>query len=152
MKTNPCPKPALHGWLYLMKVYNIAARCMEQELKEKGMTLPRFEIISQLGVEEDGCTQENLCNKLFVTKGNISGLLDRMVKEGWVSRETNPSNRRCNRIQLTPRGRKIYQSVVPKRESCLAKMFSKLKPREQNELNGLLEKLLESVKYHTGGG
>ena len=152
MRTHPCPKPALHAWLHLMKVYYVAARCMEQELKEKGMTLPRFEIISQLGVEESGCTQDSLCDKLLVTKGNISGLLDRMVKVGWVQRDADPCNRRCNRVQLTPRGRKIYRSVMPKRESCLSKMFSRLNRKEQDQLNNLLEKLLESVKYHTGGG
>jgi DNA-binding MarR family transcriptional regulator len=152
MRTHPCPKPAVHGWLYFMRVYYIATRCMEQELKEKGMTLPRFEVIAQLGVQDDCCTQESLCDKLFVTKGHISGLLDRMAKEGWVSRETDPVNRRRNRIQLTPRGRKIYQAVVPKRESCLNKMFSQLDRHEQEGLNKLLEKLLESVKSHTGGG
>src|SRR5579863_9900563 len=98
IRTDHCPKPAVHGWLHLMKVYHLTARCMEQKLAERSMTLPRFEVIAQLGVEEDGCTQECLCEKLFVTKGHISGLLDRMVKEGWVSRETDASNRRRNKI------------------------------------------------------
>src|SRR5437588_6575402 len=131
MRTDPCPKPALHGWLYLMKVYYVAARCMEQSLHKEGMTLPRFEVIAQLGVEDGGCTQECLCDRLFVTKGHISGLLDRMAKEGWVTRETDPANRRCNRVLLTSQGRKIYQNMVPKRESCLNTMFSKLDTGEQ---------------------
>ena len=135
-----------------MKVYYVAARCMEQRLHEAGMTLPRFEVIAQLGVEEGGCTQECLCDRLFVTKGHISGLLDRLAKEGWVTRETDPANRRCNRVRLTAKGRKIYENIVPKRESCLNKMFSKLGPDEQHQLNGLLEKLLDSVQSNIGGG
>ena len=152
MKTNVRPQPAVAAWVNLVRVYYILARCAEQELKQKGITLPRFEMISQLGTQEGCCTQESLCDKLLVTKGHISGLLDRMVRERLVSRETDPCNRRCNRIQLTPRGRKIFQEMVPRRDSCLNKMFSKLKVQEQISLNKLLERLLESVKSNMGGG
>jgi DNA-binding MarR family transcriptional regulator len=89
--------------------------------------------------------QDTLCEKLFVTKGNISGLIDRMAEEGLVSREEDPTNRRCNRIELTDRGKKIFQKVVPDHEECIDHMFSVLTRQEQTQLKELLRKLVKSM-------
>jgi MarR family 2-MHQ and catechol resistance regulon transcriptional repressor len=151
MRTKETASPAVLTWIYVVRVYYLVARCAEQELKAKGMTLPRFDLIAQLGVQKGCCTQDTLCEKLMVTKGHVSGLIERMVKEGWVSRETDPSNRRCNRIQLTPRGHRVYEEVMPKRNSCMDRMFSKLNRRQQMQLTDLLRKLLESVQSSMGG-
>ncbi len=151
MKTNGASEPAVLAWIYILRIYTLVARCADQELKKKGVTLSRFDVIAQLGIREECCTQGDLCDELLVTKGHVSGLLDKMVKEGLMTRETDPSNRRCNRVQLTPRGRRIFQEMIPCRDSCVERMFSQLRRREQITLKDLLGKLLESVKSHRGG-
>ena len=128
-----------------MRVYAFVTRCAERELRKEGLTLPRFDVIAHLGVKEECFSQDDLCEKLLVTKGNISGLIDRMAEEGLVSREEDPKNRRCNRIELTDRGKKLFQKVVPEHEGCIDNMFSVLTRQEQTQLKDLLRKLIKSM-------
>jgi DNA-binding MarR family transcriptional regulator len=128
-----------------MRIYAFVTRCAERELRKEGLTLPRFDVIAHLGAGEECFMQDTLCEKLFVTKGNISGLIDRMVEEGLVSREEDPENRRCNRIQLTDQGKKIFQKVVPEHEDYIDGVFSALTRQEQTELKELLRKLIKSM-------
>jgi DNA-binding MarR family transcriptional regulator len=151
MKTAaPDLKPSVLAWVYLMRIYCLVARCADKELKVTGLTLPQFDVITQLGALEGCCTQEALCDRLLVTKGNVSGLVSRMVQEGLVSRQEDPANRRCNRVQLTAKGRRLFEAVGPDHEACLDGMFSTLSAKEQEQLRDLLGKVLVNVRAKAG--
>lgn len=136
--------PAIIAWIYVMRLYNLVGRCAQRDLARHGLTLSRFDIIAQLGAlgVEDCCSQGALCDRLLVTKGNVSGLLHRMVGEGLVSREEDPENRRCNRVRLTAKGQRLRDAVVPEQEACIDGMFSVLSRTEQEQLRNILRKLL----------
>lgn len=144
--------PSVLAWAALSRIYALVARCVEKDLTAKRLTLPKFEVIAQLGMIQKGCSQEALCERLLVTKGNVSGLISRMVKEGLVLREESPSDRRCNCIRLTARGKKIFQEVAPEHKACLDHLFSKLGPKEQVQLKNSLLKLLRCAKEKAGYG
>lgn len=143
--------PALAAWIHFMRIYSLVTRCAERELSRHGLTLPRFDIIAQLGAIEECCNQGVLCDRLLVTKGNVSGLIQRMLGEGLVSREEDPANRRCNRVRLTVKGQKLRSAVVPEQEACIGKMFSVLSKAEQEQLRGLLKKLLCHISSAESG-
>lgn len=142
--------PCVCAWTTLGRIYALVARCVEKDLKARRLTLPKFEVLAQLGTIEEGCSQEALCERLLATKGNISGLISRMVKEGLVLREEDPSDRRCNCIRLTDRGKKLFREATPEHRACLEQLFSRLAKREQAELNELLLKLLSCAKEKAG--
>jgi DNA-binding MarR family transcriptional regulator len=150
MRTKRRLTPPVELWVSLLRVHTLVARCAGSELAARGVTLARFDVIAELALEEACCSQGALCERLLVTKGQVSILVDRMVREGLLKRWTDPENRRCNRVSLTPRGRRVFEEIVPMRESCLERMFSKLSRRQQVELKDLLCKLLDSVKERAG--
>ena len=139
-------KPSVLSWIYMMRIYSLVTRAAERELRAEGLTLPRFDVIVQLGALEGCCTQESLCDKLLVTKGNVSGLIQRMMVEGLVTRREDPENRRCNRVQLSENGKRLFRKVVPDHEGCIDALFSGLSRREQAELSELLGKLLAYIR------
>jgi DNA-binding MarR family transcriptional regulator len=146
MRTVTPSKTALQAWVHLFRIHALVTRCAEKRLKAKGITLPQFEVLAQLGSLEGCCTQEVLCDKLLVTKGNVSLLVSRLVEDGLVSRTPDPEDRRCNRVALTEKGRTLYQELVPDHEACLEEMFAGLHEKEQGSLEGLLAKLWTAVK------
>jgi len=129
-----------------MRVYALMTRCGEKILKEHGLTLVQFDVIAQLGAMDECCTQGALCEKLMVTKGNISGVIDRMAKEDWLMRVEDETDRRCNRIHLTAKGKKIFEKVVPSHEGWVDEMFSLITRQEQSKLRDILRKLLKGLK------
>jgi MarR family 2-MHQ and catechol resistance regulon transcriptional repressor len=78
---------------------------------------------------------------LVVTEGNVTQLLDKLEKQGLVTRHADG---RCNRRGLTIEGRRLYQEVRPEQNRLIAKRFAVLTPREQEELRRLLRKLSRS--------
>ena len=60
------------------------------ELKALGLSIPQFDLLSTL-TEREGMSQQELAEQLYVTKGNVSGLLDRIVEAGLVEPARSPA-------------------------------------------------------------
>ena len=66
--------------------YNKSIRETNQHLKEWNVSAAQFDVLAQVG-GHDRLTQQELGNKLFVTKGNITQLLNKMEQLEWIRRE-----------------------------------------------------------------
>ncbi|HME85233.1 MAG TPA: MarR family transcriptional regulator, partial [Roseiarcus sp.] len=52
-----------------------------ERLRLIGISIPQCDVLTTLS-EEEGVSQQELAKRLYVTKGNISGLLDRLESAG----------------------------------------------------------------------
>ena len=59
--------------------------------------------------EQEGVSQQELATRLYVTKGNISGLIDRLAEAGLVERRST-ADRRQHAIYLTEAGRRMAEN------------------------------------------
>ncbi len=99
------------------------------------VTLARLE-------EAGGVSQRRLMDELGLTSGTISVRMDRLVAEGLVRREPDPGDRRNVRITLTHAGRELFERVAPTHLANERRLLSPLSTREEEQLAGLLRKLL----------
>ena len=97
------PDP-MRVWFRFVRLHRRAAGAVAAALKEIGLSIPQFDLLSTL-TEQEGLSQQELAERLYVTKGNVSGLVDRMVEAGLVERRASPDDRRSNALHLTERGR-----------------------------------------------
>ena len=58
-----------------------------ERLRLIGVSIPQCDVLTTLS-EEEGVSQQELAKRLYVTKGNISGLLDRLESAGLVERRS----------------------------------------------------------------
>lgn len=133
------------GWLRLARVYGKVGRETGRHLRRFGLTQAQFDVLAQVGAAE-GLSQQELARRLLVTKGNVCGLLDRMEVAGLVVRCADPDDRRTHRLELTPRGRILFEQAVPAQERLIAELFGALEPDEQRALHGLLRRLDRAVE------
>ncbi len=115
-------------------------RRLEQALERHGLSIPQFDILATLGFEQ-GITQQELAERLLVTKGNICGMIDRMEANGWVERRPDPVDRRANRLFLTRQGKTLPRPDHARRSSALKKIMGALKPAELQTLYQFLDRL-----------
>src|SRR5215207_5439498 len=94
----------LRIWFRIIRLNRRASNAVAAELRTLGLSIPQFDLLSTL-TEREGLSQQELAERLYVTKGNVSGLLDRMVEAGLVERRSIPGDRRSNALHLTERGR-----------------------------------------------
>ena len=73
---------------------------MSQVFSRHGLTGPQFDVLATLHRGE-GIMQQELAARMLVTKGNVTGVVDRMEALGWIERRPDPEDRRVNRLYLT---------------------------------------------------
>lgn len=119
---NTRQKQIVGMWLRLVKCYNLAMRMVRDSLRDE-ITLPQFDVLSQLSRMPDGLTFSQLSKLLLVTAGNLTGIIDRLEAQGLVKREQNPKDRRETFIKLTTEGRKLSDELIPKHENDIVQIF-----------------------------
>jgi DNA-binding MarR family transcriptional regulator len=80
-----------------------------------GLTAAQYNVLNILAGTRDGkgLSQRELGDILVVDRSNVTGLLDRMEKCGWVRRADDAKDRRIYRVELTAKGRKLWTRVEP---------------------------------------
>jgi DNA-binding MarR family transcriptional regulator len=142
MKTNSMPnrRPGLLMWLHLLRIHHQVQKSEIAQLAQYNLTLPQFDVLAQLH-REQGITQQALADRLFVTKGNVCGLMDRMMEQDLVERRADPQDRRAYMLHLTPKGKQLIEKVLPPHGQIVAAQMEKLAPEKQKQLLDLLSEL-----------
>src|SRR5215204_877074 len=77
---HPRPRqPAVLAWCRLARVYGKAQQHAARHLRPFGLTVAQFDVLAQVGAAE-GLSQQDLAERLLVTKGNVCGLIDRLER------------------------------------------------------------------------
>ena len=124
----------------LARAYQAFANYSSQHVRDLGLTPPQFDVIATLGGTE-GMMMGDVAEKTLVTKGTLTGIIDRLEEKGLVRRDVPEDNRRCCYISLTPAGETLFQTVFPAHMAYLKQRFGKLSCEELEELRQLLKKL-----------
>lgn len=100
---------------------------IETEIRKRmrvsfGITLARFDYLSQLRRHPDGLRMNVLSRYLMVTGGNVTGLTDELERDGLVTREEDPTDRRSIRLRLTAAGQQTFDEIAAAHESWLLEL------------------------------
>jgi MarR family transcriptional regulator, organic hydroperoxide resistance regulator len=132
----------LETWLQMIRTFWTLQSKVEDSLKKHKLTLAQFDLLAMLlGLE--GLNQQELADKLAVTKGNMVGLVNRLSRRGFVRRVPSRKGRRANVIRLTAAGRKLVTAALPDHLRLVSAMLSPLTSSEQEKLRTLLRRLDE---------
>ena len=83
----PHAKQSLRVWLRMLRATTIIEKRIRGYLKtEFDSTLPRFDVLSALDRETAPITMSQLTDHLLVSNGNLTGLVNRLVEDGLISR------------------------------------------------------------------
>jgi DNA-binding MarR family transcriptional regulator len=138
----PADHQAVKLWLRLLS----CSTQIEQEIRSRlrlrfDTTLPRFDYLAQLERHPEGLRMNVLSKYLMVTGGNVTGLTDQLVGEGWVERVVNEADRRSQIVRLTPAGREHFLVMAKEHERWLIELFAGFAPEHRNGLYELLGRL-----------
>lgn len=138
-------------WLRMLACTNIIESRVRAALREKfDTTLPRFDLLAQLDAASvdfpRGLTMSELSRRLMVTNGNLTGLVDRLAREGLVTRVASAPDRRAQIVSLTPAGRRALDSMTPDHAEWIREMFGGLSDADRRALDSLLAKLKRSAQ------
>jgi MarR family transcriptional regulator, organic hydroperoxide resistance regulator len=133
---------ALETWVQMIRTFWTLQSRIEASLKRHKLTLAQFDLLAML-LALEGLNQQELADKLAVTKGNMVGLVNRLSRRGFVKRIPSRKGRRANVIRLTAQGRKLVRAALPGHVQLVETMLGPLASAEQEQLRTLLHRLDE---------
>jgi len=117
-------------------------------IRALGLTPPQFDIIATLG-NTSGMTATVLGEKTLITKGTLTGVVDRLVERSWVERAAHDSDRRCQIVRLTPSGEALFAQAFPAHMAHLAGCFAGVSAAEHARWQTALHELKQLFKKET---
>lgn len=145
----PADKGAAHleirVWLRLLGSANRIETVLQSRFtKEFGISLARFDLMAQLERARDGLTMTDASRRMMVTNGAITSLVDRLVDEGFVTREPHADDRRTTIIRLTAAGRDRFLTMAARHEEWVVGLIGGLAPAALADLN----RGLTALRHH----
>jgi DNA-binding MarR family transcriptional regulator len=141
-RTTEADHLAIRLWLRMLACTNLVGRRVAVKLRDAhATTLPRFDFLSQLERSPDGLRMTEISRRMMVTAGNITRLADQLVAEGLITRTPAADDRRAAIVQLTARGRRIFDQMAREHEGWIVAMFDGLDEGERHALFDLLGRL-----------
>lgn len=110
-------------------------------LKPFGLTDVQLNLLMMLRHQSgaEGLSQARLSELMLVGRANVTGLVDRLERDGLICR-TETRDRRYNIIQLTDKGKKLLDKIEPRYAKEVHHLMSAFTKQEQKDLVRLLEK------------
>jgi DNA-binding MarR family transcriptional regulator len=113
-----------------------------------GMNVSEVDVLAAIARAQGmALTPSEIAEATLITKGGITGILDRLEARGWVQRETSPDDRRSIVIQLTEKGvdlcHGLFTRLARDEEDLFARAF---KPQQIKQFSKLLALLLRSLE------
>ena len=118
-------------------------RQAETFLSSYGVTPSQFDLLTVLAKEGE-VPLNRLSESLCCACSNVTGLVDRLERDGLVRRERSREDRRVILLSLTKKGQDLWRSV-PCDTCCGIKVDDILDGEEQSKLRRILEKLIASM-------
>ena len=123
------------------RLARLMAQQLAEELRPAGIGIGQWAVLIWLW-ERDGMSQAELSRVVAIEPPTMVRTIDRMVRDGLVTRERDPRDARISRILLTDRGRSLRDELVPKAAAVNAANLQRLTRPEGETLRRLLAKLL----------
>ena len=142
---------ALRLWIALARCYVTFSRAVACKVAEYDLTAPQFGVLEAL-FHLGPLSLGDLAEKLLVTGGNVTYVMDRLEDQGLVARERSGDDRRVVRAHLTTKGRATIEGVFPGHIGFVRSLVGDLQPDEQADLRELLKKLGKGIADVPGRG
>lgn len=144
MPNRAAPTPA-RIWFRFLRLHQRGHAAMSQRLRALGLSVAQFDLLSTL-TESEGITQRDLAERLYVTKGNVSGLVDRLVEAGMVDRRAIPGDRRSYALHLTAEGRRAALAGMETQQLFVEETVGRLAGTDLELLDSVINRWRDTFK------
>lgn len=132
----------------LVRCYQAFERVSNSHIRETGLTPSQFDIVATLG-NTDGMTFKELGRRTLITKGTLTGIVDRLEARGLVKREASDCDGRSTCVVLTKKGETLFHRIFLPHLDFLAPAFEALPASQRRDLEkGLAQLRAELENRH----
>src|SRR6516164_3744393 len=125
-------KARLRLWIRLLR----ATRIVEAQTRE--LFKRQFNVMAALYRKPEGMLMSEISRSLLVSNGNVTGIVDRLVSDGFVVRSQRNGDRRTSFVRLTTAGRAAFAKMSAAHEGWIDRLFGAVSEREAEQISAKL--------------
>jgi len=136
----------------IIKLWKQITKVLEKDTPQVWLELhlTTGQLKSLMYINAEGSTNsKNLASALHVTPPNVTGIVDRLVEQGLVSREENPQNRRMQILTATAKGEDLLGELIVCREIHLSKLLARVSREDLASLSQGFSALMQASDIET---
>lgn len=126
----------------LMHAYQAFDRFSSGHIRRLGLTGPQFSVLLALSSGPMRSCKA-LCAQTSITKGSLTGVIDRLMEKGLVRREDSAQDRRSSYVYLTDEGRATFERVADEHFASLQQAFAAFQADELQSIEASFRRFRE---------
>jgi DNA-binding MarR family transcriptional regulator len=124
------------------RFYQLCLGIMAEVLAPDGLKPTEYGALTMLDAEP-GLDQQSLASRLGIDKVSAGQLIDRLEREGLVSRTLHPTDRRARVLNLTPEGLTTRRRIQPAALAAQERILAPLRTEDRQLLINLLTQIVD---------
>jgi len=137
-------KPFIPVLRELARAYQNFESYSAPHIRSLGLTPSQFDIVATLG-NTSGMSFKELGEKTLITKGTLTGVVDRLEAKNLARRVASQSDGRSQIVQLTRKGEALFERVFPAHLSHIERAFTGFSQAEMDDMEAMLGRLREAL-------
>ncbi|WP_284734555.1 MarR family winged helix-turn-helix transcriptional regulator [Sphingosinicella terrae] len=137
-------RSSVRVWLRLLSCTMAIEKEVGRRFAQEGMTLPRFDVLAALD-RHDEMNMGALSRALLVSNGNVTQLVQKLVRDGLVEMHKPPADRRASLVRLTDEGRALFHRLARLHQDWIDEMTGGLDFTQRERLYVALGMLKTSI-------
>ncbi len=111
-KKGPWESPEQEGYINILRTHSLLFVRFDRLFREHGISSPQYNILRILrGNKADGLPSLEIASQMISCVPDITRLVDRLEKAGYVERQRSTDDRRVVRVKITKQGRGLLQRL-----------------------------------------
>jgi DNA-binding MarR family transcriptional regulator len=132
-----------HAGFWLRFVSNHVSQAFARKLLDSGVTVAAWVVLREMYGQQE-MSSSALADRIGMTRGATSKLVDRLVGKALVTRQDRSDDRRFQDIALTPAGQRLVPSLAALADQNDEEFFQPLSAKERENLIAILKKLVQA--------
>ncbi|RAP42874.1 MarR family transcriptional regulator [Rhodovulum viride] len=121
------------------------AAALTRRIAPLGLMPGQFMVLLELW-REDGLTQRDLVERLDVEQATMANTLNRMERDGLITREPDAADRRARRVRLTDRARALEAPATEAATEVNARALARLAPGDRARFSEMLQGVIAALR------
>ena len=134
--------PLLHGTARAWRLK------LDERLKPMGLSQAKWRTLLHLSLASDALTQAEIAARLGVEEPSVVTLLHRLEREGWVTRQSSPHDRRCNMVHLGRRAERVIVQINAAADELRHQLLADIPNSELRTCIKVLMQICEKAERH----
>lgn len=140
-----------YGWK-VNYIANHYSRVVNNKLKTQYETTRQEFVVLFSLVNSSNITAQDICEVTGRPKNTIRRAINSLIRKNCITKSPHPTDARSEIVEITPQGRRLYDTIIPLFEKREQAMLAGLSPNERKTLMRLLDKMIDSFNAWTKAG